>query len=61
MTRQRKLTMEQRDQIRAMHAAGEKVEYMAALFGVSRQCIEYHLYPRVTEQRRAWSRQRRAA
>ncbi|HYF40920.1 MAG TPA: hypothetical protein VEA35_00605 [Ramlibacter sp.] len=54
--RQRKLTMEQREQMRAMKAAGEKLEYLAALFGVSRQCVDYHIYAKVAETRRRHSR-----
>ena len=60
MTRQRKLTLEQREQIRAMKASGEKLEYLASLFGVNRTTVDYHVYPRVRAFRRAWPKRKAA-
>ena len=56
-----KLTPEQKEQIRAMKAQGEKLEYLAALFGVSRPTVEYHCYERLREARLRRQRERRAA
>ena len=55
-----KLTPEQREQILALRARGEKVTYLAALFRVSKSTVEDHVYPKVRETRNRRKRELRA-
>lgn len=56
-----KLNPEKKAKLLELRAQGEKLEYLAALFGVSRPTVEYHCYAKVRESRLQRARERRRA
>lgn len=54
-----KLTAQDRERLLALRKRGEKIVYLAALFGVSKSAVENHIYPNVREARNRRKREQR--